>query len=403
LMYAPSAALNKGEYIELRNITNADVPLYDPDHPANTWRLTNGVTFSFPAGSSIPANGYALVVNIDPAVFRTQYRVPVGVQIFGPFTGALDNAGERVTIARPDGVEADQSVPYVDVDMIDYNDTAPWPTSPDGSGPSLARLGGTGYGNDATNWAPEAVNGSPGRLNFDTTPPTVSDLTFDFTHNPQRVTVTFSEEITTIAAANLSVALRQQGQADVPVPFKLVSLVGNVATFEMTSGASLANGNYRITLLTAGITDLAGNALAAGRTLDTFVLSGDIDRDRVVGPSDFNLLATHFGQTGQTWATGDFDGDGIVGPSDFNILATAFGTTLIAPSGLTAEAPVSSVIASSPTPTTTGTPTAGGKTTTSTSKTRIVPRATTTTPVPTSNTAKAKATRSVSSSILKGG
>jgi hypothetical protein len=67
-------------------------------------------------------------------------------------------------------------------------------------------------------------------------------------------------------------------------------------------------------------------------SLDVFVLPGDADGDRTVGPGDFNILASHFGLGEQNWSTGDFDGDGLVGPSDFNLLASRFGTTLQGPS-----------------------------------------------------------------------
>jgi hypothetical protein len=184
---------------------------------------------------------------------------------------------------------------------------------------------------------------------------------------------------------------------------KLVSFAGNVATFEPFSGAKLTDGNYRITLVPAGIADLSGNALAAGRTLDTYVLGGDIDRDRTVGPGDFNILASHFGQSGQTWSTGDLDGDGTVGPGDFNILASAFGTTLIAPTGLDGGGTTGAVLTST-SPTSTSTT---GKTTTS--KPRAVPRtssssATTPAPPPTATTSKSKsgAKKSVGSALLNG-
>jgi hypothetical protein len=35
---------------------------------------------------------------------------------------------------------------------VDYNDVAPWPTTPDGTGPSLTRLSETIYGHEPTNW-----------------------------------------------------------------------------------------------------------------------------------------------------------------------------------------------------------------------------------------------------------
>jgi hypothetical protein len=79
---------------------------------------------------------------------------------------------------------------------------------------------------------------------------------------------------------------------------------------------------------TSGLTPApspGGNPLRWDVSFDFFVLAGDADRDRTVGPADFNLLASHFGQRGQGWFTGDFDGDGTVGPGDFNLLASNFG------------------------------------------------------------------------------
>ena len=43
-------------------------------------------------------------------------------------------------------------VPYILVDRITWQDTLPWPTAPDGTGPSLARSVSAAYGNDAANW-----------------------------------------------------------------------------------------------------------------------------------------------------------------------------------------------------------------------------------------------------------
>ena len=74
-------------------------------------------------------------------------------------------------------------------------------------------------------------------------------------------------------------------------------------------------------------------------TLDFFILAGDADGDRTVGPGDFNVLASHFGQTGQSLKAGDFDGDGTVGPEDFNLLASRFGKAYRQPGDVAPEAP----------------------------------------------------------------
>lgn len=93
----------------------------------------------------------------------------------------------------------------------------------------------------------------------------------------------------------------------------------------------LPDGNYRALFSSIHLIDAAGNSLTNSVRVDFFVLAGDADRDRTVGPADFNRLATYFGQTGQVWSTGDFDYDGTAGPADFNLLASRFGTTLPPP------------------------------------------------------------------------
>src|SRR5204862_884808 len=44
------------EFLELRNLTGASVPLFDPAHATNTWRV-NGLGYTFPSGVVLPANG----------------------------------------------------------------------------------------------------------------------------------------------------------------------------------------------------------------------------------------------------------------------------------------------------------------------------------------------------------
>ena len=107
------------EYIELMNIGAAPLALDD-------YFFSDGVNFSFPPGSSIPAGGRALIVR-DLAAFTARYGSPPPAPILGEYTGRLSNDGERVAINTPSG-------PVVE---FTYNDKAPWPESADGDGPSL--------------------------------------------------------------------------------------------------------------------------------------------------------------------------------------------------------------------------------------------------------------------------
>jgi len=75
------------------------------------------------------------------------------VEIYGPFAGTLQDSGETLALQRPDAPDLDTNngtyfTPYIDVDVVRYNDKAPWPTNADGLGPSIERLVATDYGND---------------------------------------------------------------------------------------------------------------------------------------------------------------------------------------------------------------------------------------------------------------
>jgi len=162
------------EFIELRNLTGAPVPLFlsDPQQPAwatNTWKLV-GADFTFPAGISLPANGLLVVTSIDPASFRAKYSVPAAVQILGPYTGSLQDSGELLELRRPDKPDEISPgvyfTPYFTVDAVRYNDKAPWPVEADGIGPSLERLNSAAYGNDPINWRAAPGLASPGLDNY---------------------------------------------------------------------------------------------------------------------------------------------------------------------------------------------------------------------------------------------
>jgi hypothetical protein len=174
IMYHPGAGGD--EFIELKNLTGAVVPLYDPAHPADTWRFTDGIAFAFGSTDTIPANGYALVVPIAPSAFRAKYGIAAGVPIFGPYTGSLDNKGETLELSKPGDPEPPplSVVPYYRVDRVTYNDGPTWPIMADGFGPSLIRKVAADYGNDIANWAAGNNGGTPGAANraLDATPPT---------------------------------------------------------------------------------------------------------------------------------------------------------------------------------------------------------------------------------------
>jgi hypothetical protein len=101
------------------------------------------------------------------------------------------------------------------------------------------------------------------------------------------------------------------------------------STLATWSATSHTDGNYRITL-PAGSVSAGNDSLSADYTYDFFVLNADGDRNRTVNILDFNILATNFGKTGQTFSQGNYNysTDGRVDINDFNVLAGNFGKHL---------------------------------------------------------------------------
>jgi hypothetical protein len=111
----------------------------------------------------------------------------------------------------------------------------------------------------------------------------------------------------------------------------------NTATFTYTGSAGgfggvLPDGEYRATLLAAGIITPGGAPLPADYALEFFFLRGDANHDAFVNLADFNILALNFGQSNRNFTQGDFNYDTIVNLADFNLLAGRFGT-LLGPAG----------------------------------------------------------------------
>ncbi len=174
------------EFIELRNLGGAAVPLFDPAHTTNRWTLAGAVDFTFPPNVTMSAGQHLLIVHFDPvtepaslAAFRARYAVPTDIIILGPWSGRLDNAGEAVELYRPDAPQSPASpdagfVPQLLIERVNYGDAAPWPVSADGGGASLQRVLISAYGNEPTNWFGAAP--TPGRTNAltDEQPPTIT-------------------------------------------------------------------------------------------------------------------------------------------------------------------------------------------------------------------------------------
>lgn len=158
---------NAAMFVELMNVTDDWVALFDVQNPEYTWRLGIGTYYVFPGGIMIPPRGLFLAVAQDPETFRARHGVPQEVPIFGPLEYWPDWIDYGAHLERPSGAFNDMfgvRPRIVTVDTINFERQYPWPSAANGSGSSLQRLATHEFGNDPKNW--RASVPSPGRPNF---------------------------------------------------------------------------------------------------------------------------------------------------------------------------------------------------------------------------------------------
>jgi hypothetical protein len=172
---------------------------------------------------------------------------------------------------------------------------------------------------------------SPLSFTLDTAGPTLtSPIAYQFDTAPQKIAMSFSDDvIATISSGDLSVLdLATSGTIGSTLSYNPAT---HGATFALTPSI-LPKGNYRATISSSGVTDVAGNGVAGNTSVDFFFMPGDANHDRTVDVSDLGILATNWQSSGKHFSDGDFNYDGLVDVSDLGILATNWQGTLAAPS-----------------------------------------------------------------------
>lgn len=203
------------EFIELQNrsATTQDI---------SGWRLDKASDFVFPAGTQLSAGETLVVVPFDPltnaaalADFRTRYNIGVEVSIAGPYSGTLDNGGERVELQRPaDGDDTG----FVLIDRVRYDDDAPWPGAADGQGASLNRQPDS-YGDLVSSWF--TATPTPGSASE----PTSTDLDGDGLTNAADIDHLCAQVDLGAAASDLN----QDGSVDfADVEFYVINMLGSL-------------------------------------------------------------------------------------------------------------------------------------------------------------------------------
>lgn len=146
IMYHPKTAVGDTRNLEFIELFNAGAIFQE----LTGWRLSGGVDYRFPDGFRIEA-GQFVVIAADPAALQAAYGL---TGVLGPFTGALNNAGDVVRLRdKLDALKLE----------VEFGNDAPWPVAADGAGPSLV-LTSPSYGEASPKaWSASTRNGgSPG-------------------------------------------------------------------------------------------------------------------------------------------------------------------------------------------------------------------------------------------------
>ena len=152
IMYNPISGNSADEYVELYNRGGKSIDI-------SQWTFTAGISFTFPAGTTIPPDGY-LVVAKNAANLRGHYPNLSSANTVGDYNGTLSNGGERIALARPE-IKVTTDANHVSVtntlsivvNEVTYRDGGRWGHWSDGGGSSLELVDPRSNNRLASNWA----------------------------------------------------------------------------------------------------------------------------------------------------------------------------------------------------------------------------------------------------------
>jgi hypothetical protein len=128
IYFHPITNDSEDEWVELKNLTSNAVAL-------EGWRLSDGISYTFPAGAAIPANGY-LVVAKNPTRMLVNHPTLSPAIVLGPFSGTLSDGGEEIVLGQPITIAGPLTY-FATVDEMIYSDKSRWSQWADGGGSSL--------------------------------------------------------------------------------------------------------------------------------------------------------------------------------------------------------------------------------------------------------------------------
>ncbi len=376
--YNTTAANSNLQYIELQNQTNVVVDI-------SGWQFDAGVTFTFPAGTTLQPFEVVTVVHFNPATdtaslaaFQSAYGVPATARLFGPFPDKLSTKGEELTLVRPDTPRADNPgyIPLILVDDVTYGIASPWPVT--AVAQALTRLSNHTFGETSTNWSAQSPSvgyvpygnayfGNATQFTY-TAPTTLDSLTLAGTAG---VTLGVGAgHLFTAGGLTLPAGTKfDAGSTDLDLSNVTLTAIRTWITSGFAGGLwtgpgiiSSAAGGDSTHLTTLGLiqNNQTGTAIytAANKfdgitpgvsdVLVKYTYYGDANLDGRVDGSDYTKIDAAFGTSLSGWLNGDFNYDGTIDGSDYTLIDNGFNTQGVSHASLIAVAVATNEIASSP-------------------------------------------------------
>ncbi|MFM2220458.1 MAG: hypothetical protein RLZZ553_206 [Verrucomicrobiota bacterium] len=215
---APSAAeisaggsINKDDYefIEIKNVSKSTTI------DLTELRFTKGIDFNFASSAmtSLAPGAYAIIAKHIPS-FQARYGAGKPVAGAWDILDNLSNSGEQLKLSFGAGTTIHDFI---------YDDVAPWPTTPDGAGPSLVLRNpySTPDHAIASNWRPSSTNlGNPAIAD---SPAVIVFSGINTSYNGSAKSVT-----ATTIPAGLPVSITYNGSATPPTNAGTYSVVATV-------------------------------------------------------------------------------------------------------------------------------------------------------------------------------
>ena len=160
ILYAPST--DAYEYVQLYNFGPGPVSLYDPANPTNVWHFDGAVRYAFPPGVVVAPCQSLIVAGTGEVAFRERYGLADDCQVYGPWEGRLDNAGESVKLYKPldiDITPTETNTPFALVEEVGYGAAAPWPAR--ATNVPIRRVWLAAFADDPANWRAGTAGAAP--------------------------------------------------------------------------------------------------------------------------------------------------------------------------------------------------------------------------------------------------